>query len=272
MGDKETFHLAWILAGAPWAMPDYPARPTATGIYHRGFDGQLLFQHRSSDKWRLRGPIQPAEEFRFQEECVRFIAELRERWSGTISALSPRSERDVQTEDELAALRWFSLEQPGVAGRLLELLAGNRVGVGSKREHLLRWYVREGVLRIDGVARALPPLTRQAGGHWASADSSDQLAVSLVPAPDAGRDAIGSVAAAVLERFLEGDGVTEDEAVNTLATLARIGDLTAAFQRARGRWPHDSRALRVIDRAGDRAGVSNPSEVPRGRPGYEPIT
>ena len=80
------------------------------------------------------------------------------------------------------------------------------------------------------------------------------------------------MAGAVLERFVEGDGIAEDDAVNALATLAKLGDLTDAFQRARGRWPHDDRALRVLDHAGDRAGVRNPSEIPRGRPGFEPLS
>jgi hypothetical protein len=270
-GDKDTFHLAWLLAGADWAMPQHPARLTATGIYQRGFDGKLLFQHRNAAKWRLRGGNPLADEFRYQSECLGFVAALRQRWSGSIGSLPPRSERDAEAEGALATTRWFRLERPGVENRLLELLAGNRVGIGSIRERALRWCVREGVLTLDGTDEALPLLKPQADRTWMS-EERDESAVSLIPAPDAGLDTVGLVAATVLERFLEGDGIAEDEAVTALSTLARVGDLTDAFQRARGRWPHDDRALRVLDLVGNRAGVRNPSEIPRGRPGYEVIT
>jgi hypothetical protein len=271
-GDKDTFHLAWLLAGADRAMPDHPARLTATGMYQRGFDGRLLFQHRNSAKWRLSGRNPHADEFRHQSECLGFIAALRERWSGSIGSLPPRSDRDTEREASLARTGWFRLERPGADSRLLELLAGNRVGVGSMRERALRWYVREDVLTLDGADGVLGALARQPDGSWGSAECDDQAAIALIPAPDAGLDTLGTVAAAVLERFLAGDGIGEDDAVSTLSTLAQVGDLTDAFQRARGRWPYDDRALRVLDQAGNRAGVRNPSEVPRGRPGFEPIT
>jgi hypothetical protein len=268
-GDKDTFHLAWLLAGADWAMPEHPARLTATGMYQRGFDGKLLFQHRNSAKWRLSGGNQRAEEFRHELECLGFIAELRERWSGRIGSLPARSERDAEAEAALAQTRWFRLERPGLESRLLELLTGNRVGVGSIRKYALRWYVRGDVLTLDGADEALAPLARRAEGSWGSEESEDQPEISLTAAPEAGLDTVGVVAGTILERFVDGDGIAEDEAVNALATLAKVGDLTDAFLRARGRWPRDDRALRVLDHAGDRAGVRNPSEVPRGRPGFE---
>jgi hypothetical protein len=270
-GDKDTFHLAWILAGADWAMPDYPARLTASGIYQRGFDGRLLFQHRNGAKWRLRGKNQTADEFRHHSECLGFIAELRQRWSGTIGSLPPRSEADVEAEHSITSIRWFHLERSGREDRLVELLAGNRVGVGSIREHVLRWYVRGGVLTLDGADGALPPLKPAADGSWGTGESDDRPAIAVIPAPEAGLDTLGTVAAAVLERLVEGDGISEDDAVIALSTLAQLGDLADAFQRARGRWPYDDRALRVLDHAGDRAGVRNPSEIPRGRPGFEPL-
>jgi Mannosyltransferase putative len=270
-GDKDTFHLAWILAGADWAMPDHPARLTASGIYQRGFDGRLLFQHRNGAKWRLRGKNRTADEFRHHSECLGFIAELRQRWSGAIGSLPPRSEADVEAEGSIARIRWFHLERSGREDRLVELLAGNRVGVGSIREHVLRWYVRGGVLTLDGADGALPPLKPAADGSWAAGESDDRPAIAVIPAPEAGLDTLGTVAAAVLERLIEGDGISEDDAVIALSTLAQLGDLADAFQRARGRWPYDDRALRVLDHAGDRAGVRNPSEIPRGRPGFEPL-
>ena len=40
---------------------------------------------------------------------------------------------------------------PGQSDRLLELLDGDRIGVGAAREDMLRWHVRGTTLVIDGV-------------------------------------------------------------------------------------------------------------------------
>jgi hypothetical protein len=157
-GDKDTFHLAWLMAGAAWAMPEHPARTTTTGIYQRDFQGNLVFQHRSGAKWRLRGPNQLSADFRHEKECLRFLAELRDRWSGTIDALAPATDADRRAEAELSETRWFSLREAGGDDRLLELLPGNRMGIGSTRGQMLRWHIRDGVLRLDGSTAALPAL------------------------------------------------------------------------------------------------------------------
>src|ERR1035437_9776669 len=121
-GDKDTFHLAWLLTDARWAMPDHPARATSTGIYQRDFEGRLVFQHRSSAKWRLRGDNPHSADFRPESECVQFIEELRSRWSGRIDALPPGSEADAAAEAALAEVGWFRLHELGQSSRLLELL------------------------------------------------------------------------------------------------------------------------------------------------------
>lgn len=268
-GDKDTFHLAWILAGAGWAMPDYPARSTMTGIYQRDFDGRLVFQHRSQVKWRLTGRNPRAENFRHQDECLRFIAELRDRWGGRIEALPQRSAADRETEDSLSQIRWFKLEEPDAGDRLLELLPENRIGIGSSRGHILRWYVRDGTLTLDGASGPLPPLSTQAENRWTSAASDAGPTFELRPAPEAGLDALGMTAAAVLERFVEDRTITEEDAIITLCTLARVGDLQHAFDRARSRWQDSDEALRVIGRAARRVSLGSPGAEYTGAIGYE---
>jgi hypothetical protein len=250
-GDKETFHLAWILAGAPWAMPEHPARRTTTAIFQRDFAGRLLFQHRSIEKWRLAGKNPLTPEFQHQAECLRFLGELRERWSGRIHSLPPGGAADDETERAVMEICWFSLEEAGAASRLLELLSGNRVGVGSSQDYLMRWYVRGDVLTFEGKLGRLPALTRQAGNLTFTAVEE----LELVPAPEAGRDALAATAAAVLEQFADHHAVTEDDAVTTLVTLAKIGDLGYALERARSRWQFSDEALRAIDVAARRAGI-----------------
>jgi hypothetical protein len=270
-GDKDTFHLAWILAGTRWAMPDYPARSTITGLYQRDFAGRLIFQHRSQAKWRLSGENQLAPDFRHEAECLRFLSELRDRWSGRIDAVPPRTAQDLETEDGLKKARWFHLDEPGAGRRLVELLASNRVGIGASRDCLLRWYVQDGVMTLDGRVRALPPLSPQSGAPGSFAASPGGPPIELHPAPEAGRDALGATAAAMLERFARDRTITEDDAVTTLFTLGQVGDLSDALQRARSRWSDSDEARRAIERAAQRLGGGYPSEDFRTRPGYESL-
>jgi hypothetical protein len=268
-GDKETFHLAWILAGAEWAMPDHPARRTPTGIYQRDFEGRLIFQHRSHAKWRLSGTNPLADNFRHQQQCLGFIGELGDRWSGRIDALPERSARDRETEQSLSGVRWFSLQEPGDQDRLLELLPGNRVGVGASRERTLRWYVRDGALTFDGADGTLPSLSVREDGRWTSARPGAERTLELVPAPEAGLDTLGIAAAAVLEGLARDALISEADAITTLSTLARLGDLEGALQRARSRWQDNDEALRTIHRAARRLSMGAPGAEYRGEIGYE---
>jgi hypothetical protein len=261
-GDKDTFHLAWILAGAAWSMPSHPARATTTGIFQRGFDGALLFQHRSTEKWRLTGGNVRADEFRHEDACLSFLRELRDRWSGSIDSLPVASVSDARAQDALLRVGWHRLRRPGQSDRLIELLAGNRIGVGAARRDMLRWYVRDAALVIDGVEEAAARLTTLRGARWSDGTSE------LLPAPGAGEDARGLIAIEVLGRLAEDGALCEEDVVTTLATLAQLGDLEDAFDRARSRWPHTPAVLRAIDRARRRVGLREPSSKVGAPVGY----
>jgi len=269
MGDKETFHLAWILAARKWAMPGHPARWTPTGIYQRDFEGRLVFQHRSQAKWRLTGPNQLAANFHHQDECLRFLEELRDRWRGRINVLPPPSLADEAVEAALAEHQWMKLEEPGTEDILLELLSQNRVGIGAVREDRLRWYVRDDLLTIDGALEALPVLRRSERDGLVFAAEPPARALVVRPAPQPGPDALGVTALSVLERFQAEGTISEDEAVITLATLAKVGDLRDALTRARAGFRDSEATVRVIDRALRRKGLDAPSEKVRERPGHE---
>src|SRR5581483_2904504 len=112
--------------------------------------------------------------------------------------------------------RWFKLEEPGDEPRLLELLPENRIGIGSSREHLLRWYVRDEVLRIDGAKGELPPMRAGEGSQEVFIAATDGRRLELRAEPEAGGDALGRTVAALIERCVDDRAISEDETVATL--------------------------------------------------------
>jgi hypothetical protein len=56
-GDKECFHLGWRRLGSDYAMPSAGPGWNVHTIVQFDFRGQILFQHRCQDKWRLGGVV-----------------------------------------------------------------------------------------------------------------------------------------------------------------------------------------------------------------------
>jgi Mannosyltransferase putative len=78
-GDKETYHLAWRKIGQDYAMPEREVEPLEATMLQFDFDGRRLFQHRNFAKWKLDGNKHIVG-FKLEKECMRFVAELREKW------------------------------------------------------------------------------------------------------------------------------------------------------------------------------------------------
>ncbi len=92
-GDKDTFNVAWHRLGTPYAMPRPDCGWDTHTLLQYGPDGEVLFQHRCRDKFRLEeggfeGTPQffPANQYnpRLAHEglCFSFLAELRRLLSG----------------------------------------------------------------------------------------------------------------------------------------------------------------------------------------------
>lgn len=85
-GDKDTFHLAWRMLDLDYAMPPHPPhRFTLPGHFslamgQHDFEGQVIFQHRNLDKWRLDGRNPTLPTFEHETACLSFLSELAERW------------------------------------------------------------------------------------------------------------------------------------------------------------------------------------------------
>jgi hypothetical protein len=177
-GDKDTFHLAWRMLGAPYAMP--PIRPTALrddeeshrrrgwaealilALLQHDFDGRPLFSHRVGAKWAAWGHNVELPGVPFHAACVEALGYLRERWSGEV-APPPRAIRtdSPRSAAEVAALRRFLYRRKGADERLLELLPDGSIGQGAAYFER-RW-------RFEPAETAAPRLTLLGDGLGAAA-------------------------------------------------------------------------------------------------------
>jgi hypothetical protein len=90
-GDKDTFNIAWRKLRREYAMPRQTCAWDTHTILQYGPDGEVLFQHRCQDKFRLgkvnyQSSCQPFASNRFnprlahEEACFAFLEELRRDW------------------------------------------------------------------------------------------------------------------------------------------------------------------------------------------------
>lgn len=182
-GDKDTFQLAWLALGQEYSIPPYRPKTLVGAVCQRDFDGRVLFQHRNTAKWILRGDNPAVQGFRFEAEARRFLADLRERWNGRIFHPPERSADAVDVEAALARQRWFEYNRVSSDHRRIELLPGHRIGAGWS--HIERhWYVADGpggpelvFEGDDGVTCRLHP---DRHGFWAGrCEAGERMPVEL---------------------------------------------------------------------------------------------
>ena len=68
--------MAWRMLGRDYAMVPHPIRPLQGTMCQHDFRGRRLFQHRNLAKWTLRGDNPKVRGFRYEDVCLRFLAEL----------------------------------------------------------------------------------------------------------------------------------------------------------------------------------------------------
>ncbi len=168
-GDKDTFLLSSLLVGRDPTL--VPHRPFTFDIdlVQRDPAGEPVLQHRTGSKWSLTDANRPVAVAELTQPCEDALAELRQRWSGTIFNAPPRSQRAAQEQAHLIGLRFFHYEPMGSDGRQLELLPAGRVGEGRGvfEQH---WAVveRDGmlVLQFYSSARLCVELMKRDDGGW----------------------------------------------------------------------------------------------------------
>jgi hypothetical protein len=145
-GDKDTFQIAWRKLGTSWAMPALrPHMPDRRVFGQLDFDGRVIFQHRSGDKWRLDGANAPIAGFVHEEQCRQAIAELRER---LLPGLGVGGERQWR----LAPAQWL-WSRHGHPPRVLSFHPGGFVDGGGQGDHdgaVRLWKLAAGSLELLG--------------------------------------------------------------------------------------------------------------------------
>ncbi len=134
-GDKDTFHLAWRKIGQSYAMPRKPVGALDGSMLQYDFSGKLLFQHRNFAKWKLDGNRR-IPRFRLEDECFKFLEELRVRWTPGLPLdvrkwEAAKADAEMRTvAAELCGTRW-NYERVGMGARHLEFLPDGTIGRGA---------------------------------------------------------------------------------------------------------------------------------------------
>ncbi len=89
-GDKDTYHMSWNMLKQPYSMIPHPIKRLTIAPHYslvlcqHDFEGDVLFQHRNLDKWQFKKNNLKIPGFQYEEECLAFIHELRNKWKGMI--------------------------------------------------------------------------------------------------------------------------------------------------------------------------------------------
>ena len=97
-GEKETFHLAFRKIKTSFAMVSTPPKVVDGAVYQHDYNGEMIFQHRQTDKWKLYGQNRKVKDFIREEKCLQYLEELRRR-------LSPRRQRGKSPNEGKILLR-----------------------------------------------------------------------------------------------------------------------------------------------------------------------
>jgi hypothetical protein len=189
-GDKDTFLMAWLRLGQPFAMTPHPPAFLSEALYQRDFQGRTVFQHRTNSKWTYGGQNPRLPGFQHEEACFALLEELQEAWNGRIFRPPSPSPEARRLAAALEEVRWFDYARIGDRSRRLELLPANRVGEG-RGDDAFYWWVEEDadglVLGLEGRRRTESRLRRRGEGSWSGRSAGPnalEIELQALPAND----------------------------------------------------------------------------------------
>ncbi len=84
LGDKETFHMAFRKLGQRYTMIPNRVILRDGVMYQHDLSGNIIFQHRNGLKWHYYQDNRALSGFRFHNECIGFIDNLKAQWEGVV--------------------------------------------------------------------------------------------------------------------------------------------------------------------------------------------
>ena len=186
-GDKETFHMAWRRLGQPYAMPSRGIEGLPGVMCQHDFSGRRIFQHRNLAKWH-RDPIRNPriKGFLHEDECIEFLRELADKWSGQEPPPDPGTEREKEAFQEVVDTERFVYHRVGYDSRVMQFLPDQTIGEGAAAMERT-WRVEEKTdgtvaLHLCGDAGLICDLTRGADGVWSGRWTRfEMMPIELVP-------------------------------------------------------------------------------------------
>ena len=144
-GDKDTFHMAWRRLNVPYSMPEHRVHALSGVMCQHDFEGRRIFQHRNRAKWTL-GNNPHIEGVLLEEECWKYIDELRQRWHPLEEVAGELNDEDRVNMQQLINER-FRYVRVGCGAKDMLLGDGGIISEGSDAAEAY-WWVKEGTLII----------------------------------------------------------------------------------------------------------------------------
>lgn len=184
-GDKECFHLAWRKLGTENAIPNAGPGWNEHTIVQFDHRGQIVFQHRCQDKWRLGGN-------RFNESlanemlCFDFVGQLTTRWNGILWQNESPTPAERETIGSLVGSQ-FLYRRVGYDERSLTLGPNRQVTSGAAECERL-WHINHvdgaPVLTLSRLDRPTCHLRREPDGIWRGAWlEHERMPIELILTP-----------------------------------------------------------------------------------------
>lgn len=132
-GDKDTFHLAFLRLGQPYAMVPYDVKSLqdATMLQHN-FSGDVIFQHRQNAKWAIViGHNRKLEGFQHEDQCIEFVRELGEKWEGIVRQPITDDPRLLKLQQVITSIGRFVYHRVDHDERLISFNSNQTIGEGS---------------------------------------------------------------------------------------------------------------------------------------------
>jgi Mannosyltransferase putative len=170
-GDKDTFHMAFLRTGTPFAMPKRGIHSLDATMCQHDFQDRRIFQHRNLDKWQLDGANREIADFWLEDLCRYILSELRARWSGRVFWHQPIDADEATIHAQLAN-KHVRYHRVGYDHRVLELLPNGTIGEGGadcERFWSINRIQGQLVLTLLGSQSVTCHLTRENGvwkGKW----------------------------------------------------------------------------------------------------------